>query len=123
MAKLVKKAYLETLTNIGCREISVENCVSDITGANFKKISLLNLSKSQREVLHQKIIEFLEKGYVLLVQKSSELNPNSKARELSFGIVTCKKLRVGETIHNLVAVFNPSRQSFGENPWAPGGSR
>jgi hypothetical protein len=68
------------------------------------------------------MVKFLEKGYILVVTKRTT-EDRVQSQCSTFGIVTCKKLRIGEAIYNLVAVLNPERSSFGENLWASGGSK
>lgn len=97
--------------------------VYDLTGANYQSLSLENLGKEEKDKLHKKIVESFQKGYLMTANMKSEklLRQANTQKNGVMAIVTCKKLRIGEAIHNLVKVLNPYKFVFTDNKWSPTG--
>jgi hypothetical protein len=69
------------------------------------------------------MVDTLQKGYMITLkfrsQKEAFLGLSSK-NEI-FALITCKKVRIGEAIHNLIKILNTSNMKFPQNEWGPDG--
>lgn len=72
-------AHFENLKSLSTKHVistnmskPIEEMFYDLTGANYQSIGLSNLGKPERESLHQKIIENIQKGYILTANLKPE---------------------------------------------------
>jgi hypothetical protein len=86
---------------------------------------MLNLTKSEREIVFKKIVESFQKGYFITASINPDKIPSedqASSKNAIFGLVSCKKLRIGETLTNLIKILNPEKFEFKDNLWGPNGS-